>query len=88
MATVNAFQIAGTMIWFWSNDHAPAHFHAKRTGEWEVRVKFLLDQSQMIEMIWSEKAPSKKVLGELTRLAEIHRTALLRQWEELRETQG
>jgi hypothetical protein len=86
MATVNAFKIAGTKIWFWSNDHTPAHFHAKRNGEWEVKVKFLLDQSDMIEIISSQRAISRKVLKELTQLAEEHRAALLMQWEDVQST--
>ena len=89
MATVEAFQIDGLKIWFWSNDHEPAHFHAKRSGEWEVKVSFMLDQSEMIELeIWSKKTPAKKVLKELTSRAEKHRVALLKQWQEIRDKEG
>jgi hypothetical protein len=41
MAVIKAFSIAGMKLWFYSNDHEPPHFHAKRNGEWEMRVKFL-----------------------------------------------
>ena len=88
MAKVNAFQIAGTNLWFWSNDHAPPHFHAKRSGEWEVRVCFLLDKTEMIEIVWSEKQPSKNLLSDLAILAETHRKQLLEQWEEIQQKQG
>ena len=88
MASVRAFQIPGVTVWFWSNDHEPPHFHAKRRGEWEVKVSFLLDASQMMEIVWSEKEPSTKSLNELTSLAEEHRVALLEEWQELREGEG
>lgn len=41
MARVRAFEIDGLVLWFFSYDHDPPHFHAKRAGEWEVRVYFL-----------------------------------------------
>lgn len=88
MATVQAFQMPGLTIWFWSNDHEPPHFHVKRRGEWEVKVSFLLDRSEMIEIVWSEKLPSKRVLKDLTSVAEMHRVALLKQWQELRDSEG
>ena len=55
MATVQAFQVSGLKMWFWSNDHEPPHFHAKRSGEWEVKVSFMLEPDNMIEIKWSEK---------------------------------
>ena len=89
MATVDAFQIDGLKIWFWSNDHEPPHFHAKRNGEWEVKVSFMLDQSEMIEVeCWSKKTPSKRVLKELASSAEKHRVELLKQWQEIRDKEG
>jgi Domain of unknown function (DUF4160) len=87
MAVVQAFQIAGLKIWFWSNDHEPPHFHAMRRGDWEVKVHFLFDASAMVELVWAEKPPSKKVLRELTTLAERHRVELLQQWQALRESE-
>ncbi|MEW4526950.1 DUF4160 domain-containing protein [Maioricimonas sp. JC845] len=83
MATVEAFAIAGLKIWFWSNDHEPPHFHAKRDGEWEVRVHFLLDPSEMIEVCWSRRPPTSRTLKDLTALAEQHRERLLQQWESI-----
>ena len=89
MATVEAFEIDGLKIWFWSNDHEPPHFHAKRNGEWEVKVCFMLDQSEMIEVeAWSKKTPPKKTLKELTSNAENHRVDLLKQWQEIRDKEG
>lgn len=77
MATVRAFQIEGLKVWFWSHDHEPPHFHAKRAGEWEVRVHFLTQRSEMIEYVWAEKQPSSSVLKNLTAFAEEHRAELI-----------
>lgn len=89
MATVQAFQVEGLKIWFWSNDHEPPHFHAKRSGEWEVKVRFMLDPSEMIEVeSWSKKSPPKKGLKELTSLAAKHRVELLTQWQAMRDREG
>jgi hypothetical protein len=85
MAVVRAFQLVGLYLWFWSNDHEPPHFHAKRRGEWEVKVLFLLDVTEMIEIVWCDKPPSSKALKELTELAQRHRAELLQQWQELRD---
>ena len=88
MVTVSAFQIANLKLWFWSNDHEPPHFHAKRSGAWEVKVHFLLDDSEILEIVWSEKPPSRKVLQKLLRLSREHRVALLEQWQSLRAQEG
>jgi len=89
MATVEAFEIDGLKIWFWSNDHEPPHIHAKRSGEWEVKVSFMLDPTGMIAVeSWSKKTPPKKVLRALTSLAEEHRVALLEQWQQIRDREG
>ena len=37
---------------------------------------------------WSKKEPPKKVLKELTKLAEKHRAELLSQWQEIRDREG
>ena len=41
MPRVAAISIAGMDLWFWSNDHSPAHFHASRVDEWEIAVRFM-----------------------------------------------
>ena len=85
MATVRAFQIDGLKIWFCSNDHEPPHFHAKRSGEWEVAVCFMLDPEEMVEVKWREKAVPAKRLRMLSALAEQHRAELLAQWQEVQD---
>ena len=74
MATVRAFQIDGLKLWFWSGDHEPPHFHAKKSGEWEVKVLFLLGRAEMIEVKWVEKKPSASLLKQLCIHAETNRT--------------
>lgn len=83
MARVSAFVINGLKLWFWSADHEPPHFHAKKMGEWEVRVNFLLPVGDMIEVKWNERPLPKRRIDEICRLAEAHRVELLEQWEGL-----
>jgi hypothetical protein len=85
MVTVAAFGVEGLKLWFWSNDHEPPHFHAKRRGEWEIKVHFLLEASDMIEVV--SGSPSRKALKEIISLAERHRLELLEQWQILRESE-
>ena len=83
MATVKAFNIAGLKLWFWSNDHDPPHFHSKRSGEWEVKVHFMLEPSAMIEVKWSNVKIPARTLKSLCSLAQNHRASLLAEWEEV-----
>ncbi len=84
MANVTAFQIEGLKIWFYSDDHIPPHFHVKKSGEWEVRVCFMLDKDEMVLLKWSNRRIPGKVLKKICDLAEEHRVALLTQWEQIR----
>lgn len=79
MAKVECLEIPGLECWFWSNDHNPPHFHVKRAGEWELKVKFLED-NDLFELEWGE-APSSKVLKGIKRLVSANREALLAEWE-------
>jgi hypothetical protein len=81
MAIVTAFEIPGLKIWFYSNDHEPQHYHVMRPGEWEVKVKFLLDRREMIEVIWG--SPRGKDLKPIIKLTNEHRPELLEQWEKI-----
>lgn len=78
MAKVDCFDIPGLECWFWSNDHGPPHFHAKRAGEWEIRVNFLEDE--MFERVWGNR-PGRGTLQALKRLVIANRAALLVEWE-------
>lgn len=68
-------------MWFWPNDHKPPHFHAKRSGEWEIRVYFLRVPNEMVELVWAEREPANQVLRDLVTFAERHRRDLLSEWE-------
>jgi len=81
MPKVTCFEIPGLSCWFWSDDHDPPHFHVKRDGEWEIKVKFTEDDEELFELKWGD-APSGKVLRELRKAVKKHRIALLAEWEE------
>ena len=85
MASVSAFAISGLKIWFWSNDHEPPHFHVKKRGEWEIKVAFLEDAPQMIEVVFGK--PTAKVVKEIKELAAQHRLELLEQWQQIQENE-
>ncbi len=63
MPIVESFQIAGCRCWFYSDDHRPAHFHARSPGEWEVRVYFLLEPPQVEVVLEVNRLPGR--FGEL-----------------------
>ena len=82
MGKLDCFSVDGIDFWFWSRDHMPPHFNAKRRGEWEARVWFMKKKADMIEKAkWSGRIPraQRKLLIDL---AEQHREDLLKEWEE------
>ena len=80
MAKVKCFEIPGLYCWFWSDDHDPPHFHVRRRGEWELKVKFLEGLNTMFELIWGDP-PKAKVLKRIAGKAVANRQALLQEWE-------
>lgn len=85
MGTVDAFAISGLDLWFNSSDHLPPHFHARRVGEWEVRVFFLLCTETHMEwsMKWMDKKRGigRRDLEALRQGAVRFRAELLEEWE-------
>jgi len=81
---VDAVALDGLDLWFNSSDHLPPHFHAKRRGEWEIRVYFLLctDDELAFDVRWAKKDPSTKVLAGIRKGVVEHRAELLREWEQ------
>jgi hypothetical protein len=83
MGKVDCFNLAGIYCWFYSQEHRPPHFHAKRKGQWEVRVFFQMGRTNMIQ--W-KKGPASRIdrrdLDTLCEVAELHRAELLGEWEE------
>lgn len=84
MANLTCFSIVGMKLWFYPNDHEPPHFHAKRKGEWEMKVLFLQGAGEMFELVWTakKKRVSKADRQSLEEMVETHRLELLREWEQ------
>lgn len=80
---VVAFNIPGIRCWFYSNDHDPPHFHAKKDGDWEFRVLFRERQDAMLEAVWQRSAMSAATRKKLLRLTVKHRAKLLEEWERI-----
>jgi hypothetical protein len=85
VARVTAFSLPGLDLWFNSSDHMPPHFHARRAGEWEIRVFFLLCGKDHLEhtIKWSDKkrGVSRADLDALLAGALRFRVELLVEWE-------
>lgn len=65
MPKVVAFSLSGIELWFWSNDHAPPHFHACRVDEWEIVVRFMLCAEGRLdfEVKWGSEPTAKDKKG-------------------------
>jgi Domain of unknown function (DUF4160) len=83
LAQVKAFRIAGIQCWFYSNDHRPPHFHAKRRGEWEARVYFLEAGESLFEMLAWSGPMSRQDSERIAQKVDAHRDALLAEWEQI-----
>jgi hypothetical protein len=85
MAKLKCFLINGLDLWFWPNDHDPPHFHAKRKGEWELRVKFQESRENMLEIKWrrtKKTSISTRDRKSLAEMVEKHRLEILKEWEQ------
>jgi hypothetical protein len=85
LGRVECIAVDGLDLWFNSNDHRPPHFHARRSGEYELRVYFLLSTAEHLEyeVKWSKpgKRPPADIRKTLRDLAVKNRLALLEEWE-------
>lgn len=69
MPRLEAFSIPGLDLFFNSLDHLPPHFHARRPGEWEIRVYFLVSGPKLAcDIKWSA-------------LVNGNRAQLFREWD-------
>jgi hypothetical protein len=83
MAKLDCFTIGGIELWFFSNDHLPPHFHAKRKGQWEVRVYFLESRmSEMFDVVWLKGKEVPRVdMKLLEEMVTTYRVEILEEWE-------
>jgi hypothetical protein len=84
LGKIDAFAVAGIETWFYSLDHPPPHLHAKRPGEWEIRVYFLRFEKRHLDFDfeWCEKKRGPNA-GEKSAILEAVlgcREALLAEW--------
>lgn len=85
MGHVTAIGVPGLDLWFNSSDHLPPHFHARRPGEWEIRVYIL--ETTGAELAYSPRwppgvRPPARLLAALRRAVVGNRLALLAEWEQ------
>jgi hypothetical protein len=78
---VDAFVLPGIDVWFNSSDHIPPHLHAKRRGQWEVRIFFLecTNGNLAFEIKWG-KGPGSGDRTAILKAVLTHRAALLLEW--------
>jgi hypothetical protein len=83
MAKLECFKIPGIELWFFSHDHLPQHFHAKRRGQWEIRVFFLEGSAnEMFEVVWPKgKEMPKGDLKLLEAKVKAFRAEIFEEWE-------
>lgn len=85
MPRVEAFTIAGLELWFNSADHAPAHFHARKPGAWEIRVNILTTTASSLAFSFKWPRQGADLPGRLQKqLREatiLHRLALIAEWQ-------
>lgn len=82
MGKVNSFSLEGIYSWFNSQEHRPPHFHAKRKGQWYVRVYFLKKRPEMIQRVRGPRGRmSTSDANVLQDMAELYRAELLKEWE-------
>ena len=83
MGKVSCFNLYGIDCWFWSQDHRPPHFHAKKKGCWEVQVYFLKTRNDMIVRVQGglRGRISSTDANALRDKAEQYRAELYIEWE-------
>lgn len=79
------YQLDGIVIVFYSNDHAPPHFHARKPGEWEIRV-FLEDSEDAafhFDFKWQSKAEglSRSEISLISEFVRSNRESLKLEWK-------
>jgi len=81
---LETFSVPGLDLFFNSLDHLPPHFHARRPGEWEIRVYFLVSGSKLAyDLKWSVKKRGipTSMAEALNAAVDANRAQVLREWE-------
>lgn len=80
MGKVESFRVRGVECFFYSAEpgHRP-HFHAKRAGEWEIRVFFMEEPPEYDVKLAIRHIPGNR-RRQLLDLASKHREALFEEW--------
>lgn len=89
MGKVTSFEIAWLDLRFFSLDHGPPHFHAIKTGEWDIRVFFTTCTTDHLDynMKWpktsakSSGGPTSSECRQILGQVLIHRIALQAEWD-------
>lgn len=79
MPRVACFEVEGVELLFHSHDHRPAHFHARRPGDWEIRVYFLREPPVYEEVFVMTRISASDLRAVLDG-AGAHRAELLEEW--------
>ncbi len=83
MGKVATFTLEGIDCWFNSMEHHPPHFHARRKGQWHVRVYFQQAKPRMIERVRGPSGRLKPADRDALRdMAKWYREELLSEWEQ------
>lgn len=85
MGKVDCFSLPNLDLVFYSNDHLPAHFHA-RSSTWEIKVFIETTTESTLDygIKWSQlrrQKPSARSLKAIAAMVCEHRLQLLEEWE-------
>jgi len=85
LGKVECFKIEGLDLLFHSNDHLPSHFHAEKSGEWDIRVYILLCSKEN-GLVFTPRYPLKPEISsrekkQILKLVLENRSKLLEEWE-------
>ena len=86
MGKLQSFKIDGLDLSFNSNDHNPEHFHARKSGAWEIRVYILLCNRENGLAFTSVYPPnpqiSSKDKNKILKLVLENKSKLLIEWKQ------
>jgi len=91
MPRLRCFTMDGVLVWFYTHDHEPPHFHARKLDAWEIRVFFGASTSTalMYEYVWQQRAMTGREERTLRALVAEHAGDILIEWTDSRvKTEG